>query len=50
MIRIFTIATNVYKEYFECYFIKTVDRIFKDYKKEIILFSDGLEQYDNMTI
>ena len=48
MIRIFTIATNVYKEYFECYFIKTVDRIFKDYKKEIILFSDGLEQYDNM--
>lgn len=48
MIRIFTIATNVYKEYFERYFIQTVNRIFKDYKKEIILFSDGLEQYNNM--
>lgn len=48
MIRIFTIATSVYKEYFEKYFIQTVNKIFKDHKKEIILFSDGLEQYDNM--
>ena len=48
MIRIFTIATSVYKEYFETYFIQTVNKIFKDHKKEIILFSDGLEQYDNM--
>ena len=46
-IRIFVIATGLYKDYFEQYFIKTINRIFQDYVKEIILFSDGLSEYHN---
>ena len=46
-IRIFTIATNYYKEYFIKYFLPTVNNIFPNYMKEIILFSDGLKEYDD---
>ena len=49
-IRIFTIATNYYKEYFIKYFLPTVNNIFPNYMKEIILFSDGLKEYDDKII
>lgn len=46
-IRIFTIATNYYKEYFTEYFLPTINNIFQNHTKEVILFSDGLEEYNN---
>lgn len=49
-IHIFTIATNYYKEYFIKYFLPTVNNIFPNYMKEIILFSDGLKEYDDKII
>ena len=49
-IRIFTIATNYYKEYFIKHFLPTVNNIFPNHMKEIILFSDGLKEYDDKII
>jgi hypothetical protein len=48
MIRIFTIATNTYKRYITTYFLPTIHNFFKDYDKELIIFSDGLKEYDDV--
>lgn len=43
---IFYVATSVYKDYFK-YFIKTVEYIFPNKEKELIILSDGLREYNN---
>ena len=43
---IFYIATSVYKNYFE-YFLKTVKHIFPNKQKELIILSDGLNEYND---
>lgn len=48
MIRIFTIATSTYKKYIKKYFLPTIHNFFKDYEKELIIFSDGLKEYDDV--
>lgn len=48
MIKIFTIATSTYKRYITTYFLPSIHNFFKDYDKELIIFSDGLQEYDNM--
>ena len=46
---IFYIATSVYKNYFE-YFLKTVKYIFPNKQKELIILSDGLNEYNDKQI
>ena len=46
---IFYIATSVYKNYFDN-FLKTVKYIFPNNKKELIILSDGLEEYNDKQI
>lgn len=46
---IFYIATSVYKNYFN-YFLETVNYIFPNKNKDLIILSDGLCEYDNKQI
>ena len=45
-IGIFYIATGVYKEYFNDFY-KTIDYIFPNKQKTLIIISDGLKEYNN---
>lgn len=47
-IGIFYIATSVYKEYFKQYFLPSINNLFPGKDKELILISDGLEQYNDI--
>ena len=49
-IGIFYIATSIYKEYFNMYFLPSMKNLFPDDKKELIILSDGLEEYNNKFI
>lgn len=49
-IRIFTAATNYYQEYFINNFLPTVNNVFPNYIKEVIVYSDGLKKYDHKII
>lgn len=48
-IGIFYIATSVYKNYFDN-FKNTMHYLFPEDEKELIILSDGLDEYDNMDI
>lgn len=47
---VFYIATSIYKEYFNKYFLPSMKNLFPKENKELIIISDGLDEYNGQTI